>query len=521
LKSGLQTIFRVCLLLFILSILVFEFPGIRDLVDNPYSGIVTRDLVVQNINKNGPNSSGGIAFGDKIFSIDGEVVRNYNHYRYIIAKNSAKSTQKYVFIREQKKKEISVAYTTIPSNFVKRKFKLLLVAFTFLLIGIFVYMRRADILGALFSLNCTIIAFFLTDRPVVPYPSLHLFGELFHDAVILIFPAVFLNFFLVFPDKYRPDGTPKDIKRMLRIYLAPLALYIADCYLVLKHYFYSPVSSGLINVLLTLSTVYMAAYLVASLVIFAMNYRSSPKGQKLRLRIVIGGTIIGILPFLFTIILRQVSPGASNNTLDLVSAVCLSFISVSFAYAILKHGAIDLHFVVKKSLVYAVLTGGIIAVYYALVNILGDYFTREFKLNQSIFSLISVLIIAIIFAPARGFFQKIVDRIFYMEEYTYKQEVVGFNKLVSRKSSKQEILDCFFDKVERMLKPSYTAIYWLFKDEGFSLGSSSGGSSLPKELEASCYLAKFFHRDHKSLMIEYIDRAWEKRNFECTIRRGF
>ena len=58
---------------------------------------------------------------------------------------------------------------------------------------------------------------------------------------------------------------------------------------------------------------------------------------------------------------------------------------MSFAYAILKHGAIELNIVVRKGIVYAFLTGVIIAAYYGLVRLLGDFLTAEFTLEAAYF----------------------------------------------------------------------------------------------------------------------------------------
>ncbi|MBI4719741.1 MAG: SpoIIE family protein phosphatase [Chitinivibrionia bacterium] len=516
LKSVVRAFFFLC----IASVFILEFPGVKDLIDSPYSGIETKNLVVQNIDDSGPNRSKNIGFGDEIHSIDGEAVRNYNHYRRILIENARYAPQTYVLLRGPEKIEVEIDYIEVPPRVIQKKFKFLLVAFTFLLMGLLVYLRRSDRLGVLFSVNCTILAFFLTDRPTVSAPFLQLFGELFHDAIILLFPAVFLHFFLIFPDRQPTDDSVLERRSIWKVYVPPLALYCLDCYLVLRHFFYASAERALVAIVLYGSMAIMVGYLVASLVIFARNYRASPRAQKVRLRIVIGGTIAGTIPFLFTVVLRQISPGASNWW-DYFSAVALGFIVVSFAYAILKHGAIELNLVVKKSLVYAILTGGIIAVYYALVNILGDFFTREFNLSRSIFSVLSVLVIAVVFAPARSFFQRLLDRVFYVGEYVFKQEIVEFNKHLSGKLSRKEIFDYLYEKVAKLLKASYMAVYLKSEDDILRLRASYGeASSLPREISKQNHLINSVMRLDKSLLIEYLDRPWQLKYLD-EASRGF
>lgn len=506
-----QSVFRIIFSLFIISIFLLEFPGVKDLIENPYSGLETQNLIVKNIDASGPNAAKSIVYGDEIYSIDGKRVRNYNHYQFLLSSNASFHSQSYLFQRGDKLVPVTVDYVPVPGRVIEKKFKYLLVAFTFLVMGVLVFIRRSDLLATLFSSNCGILAFLLTDRPAVSMPFLQLFGELFHDAIILLFPALFMHFFLLFPDRYLPDGSPRGNRFIWRIYWPFLLIYGFNCYLVFRHFFYSPAEQVLVTVVLFSSTVYLVGYVVASLVIFIRNYRSSPIAQKTRLRIVIIGTIAGIVPFLFTIVLRQVSPGVSNWW-DYFTAVALGFVAVSFAYAILKHGAIELNLVIKKSLVYAVLTGAIIAVYYSIVNILGDYFTKEFNLSSSIFSLLSVLIIAVVFSPARNFFQRLIDRLFYVGEYVYKQEVVEFNKQLSGKLSRKEIFEYLFERIDKVLKASYCAVYATQENGGLELHQAHGEcASLPREIPAECRLVQNILRFDKTLLVEYLDRSWKRR----------
>lgn len=507
----LQSVFRVIFPLFVISIFLLEFPGITHLIESPYSGLETQNLIVKNIDTSGPNAGKNIVYGDEIFAIGGQRVRNYNHYQSILAQNSDFSPLQYKFLRGDEVVTVTVDYMAVPSRVIEKKFKYLLVALTFLVMGILVYLRRSDLLAALFSANCAVLAFLLTDRPAVPQPFLQLFGELFHDAVILLFPALFLHFFLVFPDRYRGRDSGHDNRRIGRIYWPFLLIFAFDCYLVLKHFFLSPADQVLATVVIFASTVYLVGYVLASLVIFIRTYRSSPIAQKMRLRIVIIGTVAGLVPFLITIVLRQISPGASNWW-DYFAAVALGFVAVSFAYAILKHGAIEINLVVKKSLVYAVLTAAIIAVYYSIVNVLGDYFAKEFNLSSTVFSLLSVFIIAVVFTPARTFFQSLIDRLFYVGDYVYKQEVVEFNAQLSGKLSRREIFEYLFEKIDKLLKASYSAVYLAQPDGSFSLEQVHGdAATLPAAIPEDCYLVKNILRFDKSLLVEYLDQVWQER----------
>jgi len=504
-------VFRIVLLLFIVTIIVLEFPGARVFIESPYSGIETKNLVVQRVMEDGPNAGKNIRFRDEILRIDGERVRNVNHYRYLIHSHRDRTSQHYTLLRDGRQIDVRIDYSVTPDHRIHEKFAFLIVAFTFLLVGGFVFIRRSDLLGGLFALNCTLIAFLLTDRPVVESPYLQLFGELFHDLVIVLFPAAFLSFFLLFPDRSYRTGRRRRYPLIVFLAVIPSLIYLVDAYMVVAHFFLLPISEEWIDVMMGSTVLYLAAYLIASLVIFIRNYFAAPSPQKQRLRIAITGTVVGILPFLAVLVWRQFKPGTSSFA-EVVSVCCLTFISISFAYAIVKHGAIELNVFVRKSIVYAFLTGGIIAAYYMLVHFVGDFFTREFSLSRTGFSIFSIIILSIIFAPARNWVQQIVDRVFYRGDYIYKEEVGRFNRQLSRKLTRDEIFQCFFERVEKLLGASHMAIYTKLEDGTFALEKSSGASpSLPPAVSANSQLIRYFAQGRMPLMAEYLYSSWEER----------
>ncbi|UCG50955.1 MAG: SpoIIE family protein phosphatase [Candidatus Latescibacterota bacterium] len=510
-------ILRFPILALIASIVLLEFPGSRDLIETPYSGIETINLVVQNVGEESPNTDKDIRQNDEIRAVAGERVRNYHHLRYLVKRNTGFAPQEYELSRGDETITVTVEYVPIPSSLVHRRFGRLLVGFTFLLTGLLVLLRRCDSIGILFSLNCTILCYFLADRPVLPTPSLQITGELFDDAMMVFFPAVFLHFFRVFPGRVRVMDRRAHVRRVLVIYGFPSLLFLVGSVFIIRNFFFVRTSSGVLTMMLAASTFYTAWYLLASLIVFVRNYRFSSVAQKQKLRIAIAGTVVGIVPFLTVIVWRQIMPG-SYTLWEFLSSLGLVFVSISFAYAILKHGAIELNIVVRKSIVYAFLTGLIIAAYYGLVRLLGDYLTSEFNLRPAYFSVIAVLVLAVIFAPAREIVQGVVDRLFFRGDYDYKEEVVEFNRQLSRKLKKREILGYFSERMETLLKSSFFAFYSRDDSDGeLKLDASDeNGSSLPPTFPKDSLLGRYLSRYRKALMVEYLDSSWGRRYLDAT-----
>lgn len=506
-------IFRSIFFVFVLAVVMLEFPGAAELVNGPYSGIHTQNLVVRHVSPEGPNSEADIRRGDTIVAIDGARIRNHVHYLSLVAADSSFAPQRYTFARAGDRVERVVAYTSVPRRLIIDRFAYLIVAFAFLAVGLWVYLRRPDILGSLFAANCAMLAFFLTDRPSLAHPALQLAAELIQDAVILLFPAVLVHFFSVFPVERNARGGSA-WARVVTIYAAPAVIFSVSAVVAAARFRFVPVPEPLVVVLLQVSTIYFAAYILASLVIFIRRYRRSGRAQKLRLRVAIAGTIVGFTPFVAVIVVRNLYPEGSS-ALETASVLCLGFVPVSFAYAILKHGAIELNAVVRKSLVYAFLTGALIAGYYALVESVGDLLTRELGISQIVWMPIAMLVLAALFSPARERVQRLVDRLFYRADYLYRQEVIDFNRAIARKLTRDEILEYLLGRVDDLLKPAFVAVYTNGGGSLLSRYRATGDvPALVEQFSRESFLGRYFSRYRTPLMVEYLDRSWERPNLD-------
>jgi sigma-B regulation protein RsbU (phosphoserine phosphatase) len=506
---------RPVLLLFVLSIVVLEFPGGRERLVAPYSGLQTRNLVVQNVAADGPNRDAGITPGDELVAVDGERLRNRGHYHYLVARNHAFRPHDYTLRRGGVVVHATVRYARPPHAIILERAGLLLLAMSFLVLGAWVYLRRPDALGALFALNTSILAYFLTDRPAAASPFLQLAGEIAGDAIILLFPACLLHFFLRFPDRGPREGARR--QRIAALYLPGLVLAAFSAFLAARRFAFHARGEHAERALLAAASLYFALYVMASLIVFTRSYRAAPRAQKQKLRVVIAATLAGLTPFLATTLYAGIRPGAPSSAV-IAAELCLAFIPLGFAYAILKHGAIELNAVVRKSLFYALLTGALVAGYYVVVNTLGAVLSRALGLSELVWMPAAVLVLAVLFAPLRSQLQRAVDRVFYRTEFVYKQEVIDFGRRVSRATAHDEVLDHFLERCEALLHPAFAGVYLRRGEGDLPLVRATGGGALPRGFNPDCFLGRYFTRYRTPLMIEFLDRSWERPHIDADSR---
>lgn len=508
---------RPALLVFVLSILLLEVPGGRERIVAPYSGLETRNLDVQNVRVDGPNVASDIRPGDELVSVNGERLRNHAHYQYLVASNHAFRDQDVQLRRDGVALHATVHYARAPRASLLERAGLLVLALAFLSVGMWVYLQRPDTLGALFATNTSILAYFLTDRPASASAFLQLAGEMSGDAFVLVFPATLLHFFLVFPDRGGRDGA-RGAWRTARLYVPAFVLTGMSAFLAVRRFTLRPPYEAAETVLLTASALYFAVYVIASLAVFIRSYRRAPRAQKQKLRVVIAATLVGLTPFVATTLYASVRRDAASQG-SVVAELCLGLVPLGFGYAILKHGAIELNTVVRKSLFYALLTGLLVAGYYVVVHTVGAFLSRELGLSEFAWMPAAVLVLAIVFAPLRTRLQQVVDRLFYRAEFVYKQEVIDFGRRASRATTHDEILDRFLDRCEALLHPSFAAIYLRGGEKSLPLVRTTGDAvAFPPEFNPDCFLGRYLARYRAPLMAEFLDRSWERPQLDAASR---
>src|SRR5262245_51963318 len=142
---------RPVLLVFVLSILLLEVPGAHERITAPFSGIETQNLTVQNVRADGPNVDAGIRSGDALVAVNGERLRNLAHYQYLVASNRDFTAQDFELRRDGVSLHATVHYVRAPRSLLVERAGLLLLALAFLGVGLWVFLRRPDTLGALFA----------------------------------------------------------------------------------------------------------------------------------------------------------------------------------------------------------------------------------------------------------------------------------------------------------------------------------------------------------------------------------
>ncbi|MFU8773758.1 MAG: histidine kinase, partial [Anaerolineales bacterium] len=146
-------------------------------------------------------------------------------------------------------------------------------------------------------------------------------------------------------------------------------------------------------------------------------------------------------------------------------ALITALYPLSVGYAVLRYQLFDIRVVIRKGLVYSLLTATLTAMF-LLLSLVSGYLFQLLTGQQSILvALLPALLIAFMFQPVRVYIQSMVDQAFFRHAYEIRKTLQSFNQGLSTLREKREVVDLVLDMVNETLGVENAAMLLLNPDE--------------------------------------------------------
>jgi hypothetical protein len=234
--------------------------------------------------------------------------------------------------------------------------------------------------------------------------------------------------------------------------------------------------TAVLNLVTPFDTLLFATFLVGVLGGTLFQIKRYRKVSSLRERqqtkwVILGLAVIGVVLMAYSlwpsVLPRLRSPGLQNVLFFLVggtlNVLLLYFLLLCFAIAILRYHLWDIDVIIRRTLVYTVLTALLAALYFGSVVLLQALFGRLAGVEQSTLAVvISTLAIAALFTPLRRRIQDWIDRRFYRKKYNAQQVLAQFAQTARDETDLDALLAELTRVVQETLQPEHVSI-WLKK----------------------------------------------------------
>ncbi|MBS1492514.1 MAG: SpoIIE family protein phosphatase [Bacteroidetes bacterium] len=408
--------------------------------DGKYAGM----FYFYKVEKGGACDQAGIKPGDLLLAINGQRITEIFQDQYILNSLKANEIAEYSIIRNDQEFKINVK--------VRKYFHLLFYIFSllgllFLVIGFLVgYSTPKEKTSLLFySLGMCCSLGFLIYGGVQLYVKTNSF--LFYNCFFfsLLFLPIFVHFIASYPIEYSYRfRKPLLVLNYLFIFILQILLNLnyAYNYIDLPSLFYQFIQY--INLI----------YIIAALLLFIRSFiKVKEPLLKQSLKTILYGFIIGGFGFIYYFVLLSFIYGTDNayNTILRIPAIAVLAIPISLGYSIFKYRILETEFIIKKSLVFGIVTAFIVGFYLLIVFLIDSFVTVYFNTNKQILTITVVIIITFTFDFVNKKAKEFVDKKLYRERYNYRQSLLEFTTEIQYLPNIKQIIEIFARIVKRSM----------------------------------------------------------------------
>jgi serine phosphatase RsbU (regulator of sigma subunit) len=189
---------------------------------------------------------------------------------------------------------------------------------------------------------------------------------------------------------------------------------------------------------------------------------------------------------------------AWRDTLQSLNIVPLLFtlaIPISFGVAILKYRLMNIDLIIRKTVVYAILSGAIVVFFVFLVGGVGSFLVYVLGIeNQTTLIIGATLIVALLFVPLRNRLQRVIDRNLFRHRFQYPEAVHAIAEEGRTSDDAAGLLASAAEKMQRALQNRAVVIFAERGDEYVAVAKVGVADSLLGRLRVRHAFAEMLDR---------------------------
>lgn len=265
-------------------------------------------------------------------------------------------------------------------------------------------------------------------------------------------------------------------RRLIWICVGAVVFYVLAAAIAPNPFFYTPFPTNLLGIESSVSSVIEPVTLIAYFVVifclftsigssFLRLYRSTGvERQQLKWFVFASVLFIPGLTLVFLSFILESSIGPILMVIGYsITLVAEAGIAIAAIIAILRYRLWDIDIIIRRTLVYGLLTGSLALIYFLTVVILQQVLQQVTGQQSPLAIVLSTLVIAALFSPLRMRIQDFIDKRFYRRHYDAVETLAKFALVAQEEVDLEALVEDLLQVVDRTMNPESISL-WLKED---------------------------------------------------------
>jgi two-component system, NtrC family, sensor kinase len=427
-----------------------------DATDGIYWVETEKGLQANEVIPGGAGEKAGVLPGDILQSINRQEIQNRGQHSNLIYGLGVDATAAYRLIRGSETQDVIVKLGS--KALLTRKDALrTLLAFLYLAIGLFVIIRGGDKPRAFHFFWVCLVAFVVFLYSWTPnLKSLDWVVYVLSFSGFLLLPATFVHFCMRFPAE-----KAKGRARALLTYMPAAGLMLMQALFLTGHLaaWGLPRTARSSEILDRVQLAYFALlFFVAGAVLLKQRRDAIEVISRQQMKWVGYGTFAAIVPFTLIYVIPTLFGVRSTLAMD-ASMLFLVLMPLAFAYAVVHYRLLDVEVIARRSSAYFIASATLLVLYILFILVAGKGL-QSIAPNADFFAAyLAALVVALLFAPFRGWIQRRLDRFFYRDQFSDRASLLEFAQTLSTEISLSRLSRRILERVSKTFQVDKAALF--------------------------------------------------------------
>jgi hypothetical protein len=199
---------------------------------------------------------------------------------------------------------------------------------------------------------------------------------------------------------------------------------------------------------------------LASLASLVLRFQASKGDERQQIKWIALVAAAIIILVIATTVADAAGQGSVSAVFELAFTMAIVAFPVAVGISILRHRLLDIDVLIRRTLVYSLITGFLALTYFASVLVLQPPLARLTGQGTQLATVLSTLVIAGLFVPLRSRVQRAIDQRFYRSKVDAAQTLAAFSAAARDEVDLDHLTLALLESVGNSVQPEHVSL-WL------------------------------------------------------------